>query len=105
MIWTKRQGPPSARFGATWSFCCRSPDGAFYLFPSCVGLIGKTQPNGKVIASDVDFATYLIESVGVAIVPDSAFGLGPYFRISFATSTERLRAACDRIAEARAGLR
>jgi len=84
---------------------CRTPDGAFYLFPSCAGVIGKVQPDGKEIATDVDFATYLIESVGVAVVPGSAFGLGPYFRISFATSTERLRAACSRIGEACEALR
>jgi len=84
---------------------CKTPDGAFYLFPSCAGVIGKQVPNGKVLETDVDFATYLLESVGVAVVPGSAFGLGPYFRISFATSTDRLRDACERIADACASLK
>jgi aspartate aminotransferase len=87
-------------FNSIEGLSCRKPDGAFYLFPSCAGLIGKRQQNGQVIENDVQFATYLLESVGVAVVPGSAFGLGPYFRISFATSTERLRAACSRIGEA-----
>jgi len=94
-----------ASFNAMPGLTCRTPDGAFYLFPSCAGLIGKTTPDGKLIESDVDFATYMLESVGVAVVPGSAFGLGPYFRISFATSTERLRAACTRIGDACASLR
>ena len=84
---------------------CRVPDGAFYLFPSCAGMIGRKRPDGRVIASDVDFATFLLEEVGVAVVPGSAFGLAPFFRISFATATERLRTACDRIASACAVLR
>ena len=79
---------------------CRIPDGAFYLFPSCAGLIGRTRPGGRRVETDVDFATYLLEEVGVAVVPGSAFGLAPYFRISFATSTERLIDACHRIAVA-----
>ena len=81
------------------------PEGAFYLFPSCAGMIGRKRPDGRVIASDVDFATFLLEEVGVAVVPGSAFGLAPFFRISFATATERLRTACDRIASACAVLR
>lgn len=84
---------------------CRVPEGAFYLFPSCAGMIGRRRPDGRTIGSDVEFATYLLEEVGVAVVPGSAFGLAPYFRISFATSTERLRTACDRIASACAALR
>ena len=76
---------------------CRTPDGAFYLFPSCAGVIGRTRPDGRVIQTDTDFATYLIEEAGVAVVPGAAFGLSPFFRISFATSTENLQAACDRI--------
>jgi aspartate aminotransferase len=84
---------------------CRVPEGAFYLFPSCAGLIGRKRPDGRAIASDVDVATFLLEEVGVAVVPGSAFGLAPFFRISFATATERLRTACDRIASACAVLR
>jgi aspartate aminotransferase len=84
---------------------CRRPDGAFYLFPSCAGAIGRRRPDGRVIETDVDFSTFLLEEAGVAVVPGSAFGLAPYFRISFATATERLRAACERIGEACGTLR
>jgi aspartate aminotransferase len=83
---------------------CPMPEGAFYVFPSCAGTIGKKTPEGKVIATDTDFVTYLLESVGVAVVQGSAFGLAPYFRISYATSTEALRDACTRIQKACAAL-
>jgi aspartate aminotransferase len=83
---------------------CPMPDGAFYVFPSCAGTIGKKTPDGKTIATDTDFVTYLLESVGVAVVQGSAFGLAPYFRISYATSTEALREACTRIQKACAAL-
>jgi aspartate aminotransferase len=83
---------------------CPKPEGAFYVFPSCAGTIGKKTPDGKVIATDTDFVTYLLESVGVAVVQGSAFGLAPYFRISYATSTEALKDACTRIQKACAAL-
>ncbi len=76
---------------------CPTPEGAFYVYPSCAGLIGKTAPSGKVIASDEDFATELLESEGVAVVHGAAFGLSPFFRISYATSNEVLEDACSRI--------
>jgi aspartate aminotransferase len=76
---------------------CLKPEGAFYVYPGCEGTIGCTTPEGKVISSDGDFATYLLESEGVAVVPGSGFGLSPAFRISYATSTENLREACRRI--------
>jgi len=76
---------------------CPVPEGAFYVFPSCAGTIGKTAPSGKVIESDEDFVSELLESEGVAVVHGSAFGLGPNFRISYATSTEALEEACTRI--------
>lgn len=76
---------------------CPKPEGAFYVYPSCEGLIGKTAPSGKVIETDEDFVTELLESEGVAVVHGSAFGLGPNFRISYATSTEDLTNACERI--------
>jgi aspartate aminotransferase len=79
---------------------CRVPDGAFYLFPSCAGLLGRKTPDGRTIATDTDVSTYLMEAANVAVVPGTAFGLAPYFRISFATATERLRTACERIAAA-----
>jgi aspartate aminotransferase len=84
---------------------CHSPDGSFYLFPSCAGMIGRIRQDGRVISTDVDFSTFLLEEAGVAVVPGSAFGLSPFFRISFATATERLSVACERIASACATLR
>lgn len=84
---------------------CPTPEGAFYVYPSCAGLIGKKTPDGKVLASDEDVATYLLEYRGVAVVHGAAFGLSPHFRISYATSTEVLEAACTRIQEACAALR
>ncbi len=76
---------------------CPTPEGAFYVYPSCAGTIGKTAPSGKVIGSDDDFVTELLEAEGVAVVQGSAFGLSPFFRISYATSTEALEDACTRI--------
>jgi aspartate aminotransferase len=76
---------------------CPTPEGAFYVFPSCKGCIGKTSPKGKLIASDEDFVTALLEEAGVAVVHGAAFGLSPFFRISYATSTEALEEACQRI--------
>jgi aspartate aminotransferase len=76
---------------------CKTPEGAFYVYPSCAGAIGKKTPDGKVIGSDSDFVTALLEAEGVAAVQGEAFGLSPYFRISYATSTEALTDACERI--------
>ena len=76
---------------------CPTPEGAFYVYPSCEGLIGKTAPSGKVIETDEDFVSELLESEGVAVVHGSAFGLGPNFRISYATSDALLEEACRRI--------
>lgn len=79
---------------------CLKPEGAFYVYPSCAGTIGKKTPDGKVINSDSDFVAYLLESVGVAAVQGEAFGLSPYFRLSYATSTELVEEACRRIQRA-----
>ncbi|MEI2387316.1 pyridoxal phosphate-dependent aminotransferase [Breoghania sp. JC706] len=76
---------------------CPSPEGAFYVYPSCAGLIGKTTASGKKIETDEDFVTALLEDEGVAVVQGSAFGLGPNFRVSYATSTQALEEACTRI--------
>jgi aspartate aminotransferase len=73
------------------------PEGAFYVYPSCAGAMGKTTPGGKTLASDEDFVSELLEAEGVAVVHGSAFGLGPAFRISYATKTEDLEEACGRI--------
>ena len=84
---------------------CPVPEGAFYVYPSCAGTIGKTTPSGKVIETDEDFVSELLEAEGVAVVHGSAFGLGPNFRISYATSTEKLEEACSRIQRFCASLR
>ena len=83
---------------------CRNPEGAFYVYPSCAGLIGKTTSDGKTITNDEDFATYLLETAGVAVVFGQAFGLGPHFRISYAASDTVLKEACHRIHQACSGL-
>ncbi|MGO1080535.1 pyridoxal phosphate-dependent aminotransferase [Inquilinus sp. CA228] len=84
---------------------CPRPEGAFYVFPSCAGTLGKKTPDGKVIESDEDFVTYLLEAEGVAVVQGSAFGLAPFFRISYATATAALQDAGERIQRACAALR
>ena len=83
---------------------CLVPEGAFYVYPSCAGVIGKTTPDGKVIENDEVFVTYLLESEGIATVQGSAFGLSPHFRISYATAEETLVTACEAIARACASL-
>ena len=76
---------------------CIRPEGAFYVYPSCAGCIGKTAPNGTAIDGDEAFAKALLEAEGVAVVHGGAFGLSPFFRISYATSDENLVEACTRI--------
>ena len=84
---------------------CPTPEGAFYVYPSCEGCIGKTTPGGKTLETDEDFVTALLEDEGVAVVHGAAFGLSPFFRISYATSTEALEEACQRIQRFCASLR
>ncbi|MFO0995908.1 MAG: pyridoxal phosphate-dependent aminotransferase [Alphaproteobacteria bacterium] len=84
---------------------CDRPEGAFYLYPSIAGLIGKRAPDGRVIENDGVFAEYLLDSVGVAVVPGAGFGLSPYMRIAYPIATEDLREACLRIQRASAALR
>jgi aspartate aminotransferase len=76
---------------------CPTPEGAFYVYPSCKGCIGKTTPKGTKIENDEDFVKALLAEEGVAVVHGEAFGLSPFFRISYATSTEALEEACQRI--------
>jgi aspartate aminotransferase len=76
---------------------CPKPEGAFYVYPSCAGTMGKTAPSGKKLANDEDFVTELLEAEGVAVVQGTPFGFGPAFRISYATKTEDLEEACRRI--------
>ncbi len=76
---------------------CVKPEGAFYVYPSCAGVIGKKTPDGKEIRTDSDFVTFLLEAEGVAAVQGEAFGLSPYFRLSYATRTDLVEEACRRI--------
>ncbi|MEM9616510.1 MAG: pyridoxal phosphate-dependent aminotransferase [Pseudomonadota bacterium] len=76
---------------------CATPEGAFYVYPSCAGVIGKKTSSGKVIETDEDFAAELLESEGVAVVFGAAFGLAPYFRVSYAAAIDQLEDACQRI--------
>jgi aspartate aminotransferase len=76
---------------------CPKPEGAFYVYPSCAGTMGKTAPSGKKLATDEDFVTELLEAEGVAVVQGTPFGFGPAFRISYATKTEDVEEACRRI--------
>src|SRR5579862_6001114 len=84
---------------------CARPEGAFYVFPSCAGTIGLKTPDGKVIESDEDFASYLLMEAGVSVVFGAAFGLSPFFRISYAASNVALEEACSRIQRACGALR
>jgi aspartate aminotransferase len=76
---------------------CPKPEGAFYVYPSCAGTIGKTSPTGKKLVTDEDFVTELLEAEGVAVVQGTPFGVGPAFRISYATATSAVEEACTRI--------
>jgi aspartate aminotransferase len=76
---------------------CPKPEGAFYVYPSCAGTMGKTAPTGKKLVTDQDFVTELLEAEGVAVVQGTPFGVGPAFRISYATATSALEEACTRI--------
>ena len=78
---------------------CLKPKGAFYVYPSCNGIIGKKTPDGRIIKNDKDFAMSLLESKSISVVHGEAFGLSPYFRISYATSMKKLKVACNRIIE------
>jgi aspartate aminotransferase len=99
-IYKQRRDHTLARINAIPELSCRVPDGAFYLYINCAGLIGKTTPAGKVLAEDGDVVMYLLESEGVAVVAGTAYGLSPYFRLSIATSLAILEEGCARIAHA-----
>ena len=103
-IYKQRRDQTLARINAIPGLSCRSPDGAFYLYVNCAGLIGRSTAAGKPLASDADVVMHLLESVGVAVVAGSAYGLSPYFRLSIATSIENLDEGCRRIARAVAAL-
>ena len=84
---------------------CATPEGAFYVYPDCAGLIGKTTPQGTVLTNDEAVATFLLDSEGVAVVHGAAFGGSPAFRISYATDAVTLEEACRRIQRACAAVR
>lgn len=100
-----RRDRAHARINSIPGLSCALPDGAFYLFPSCGGLIGSTTPDGRRIENDLDVVLYFLDAAGVASVHGGAYGMEPHFRISTATSIDVLDAACDRIAAAVAALR
>lgn len=104
-VYKERRDYACARLNAVPGLSCLVPDGAFYLFPNCAGVIGKKTPEGKTIETDLDFVLYLLDGVGVAALQGAAYGLSPYFRLSIATSMEAIKAACDRIESAVAALR
>jgi aspartate aminotransferase len=84
---------------------CPVPEGAFYVYPSIAGCLGKTSRGGRRIADDEAFATALLEETGAAVVFGAAFGLSPHFRVSYAAADDLLRDACARIQDFCAGLR
>lgn len=93
-----------AALNATEGLACRTPEGAFYAYVNCTGLLGRMTSQGNRLTGDVDVCRYLLDSVGVAVVPGTCFGLAPYFRLSYATSAAVLEDACKRIARACAQL-
>jgi aspartate aminotransferase len=103
-IYKQRRDVTLAAINRIPGLSCIAPDGAFYLYVNCAGLIGKTTPEGKVLAEDGDVVMYLLESEGVALVAGTAYGLSPFFRMSIATSLDILNEGCMRIARAVAAL-
>jgi aspartate aminotransferase len=104
-VYKRRRDLAVGMLRATPGLTCLAPSGAFYLFPGCAGVIGKSTPAGKRIDDDRDFVLYLLESEGVATIHGGAYGLSPHFRLSIATSDAILREGCERIARAIAALR
>ena len=96
-VFKRRRDMVVEMLNAAEGITCPTPEGAFYVYPSIAGCMGKTTPGGKVIETDEDFATALLEEKGVAVVFGGAFGLSPNFRVSYATSDENLEKACTRI--------
>lgn len=104
-LFARRRDLVVRMLNAAQGITCPVPEGAFYVYPSIAGVIGKTSPGGTVIADDEAFATALLEETGVAVVFGAAFGLSPNFRVSYATSEAQLEEACRRIQEFCAELR
>ena len=97
MEFKKRRDMVVKKLNAVEGISCKVPEGAFYVYASCAGIIGKRTPEGQIIDSDEKFINYLLESEGVAGVHGEAFGLSPYFRLSYATNEKTLIEACERI--------
>ncbi len=104
-VFEKRRNLVVSMLNQANGITCATPEGAFYVYPSVAGTMGKSTPQGKLIQNDEDFVTALLETEGVAAVHGHAFGLSPYFRISYATSTTLLEDACGRIQRFCASLR
>jgi aspartate aminotransferase len=96
-VFKERRDLVVSMLNQTKGLSCPTPEGAFYVYPSCGGAIGKTAPSGNVIKTDEDFVTELLAAEGVAAVHGAAFGTSPFFRISYATATDVLEDACRRI--------
>ncbi|AMM32778.1 aspartate aminotransferase [Sinomonas atrocyanea] len=96
----ERRDAAVAGLNAVPGLSCRTPEGAFYAYVNCAGAVGKTTPDGATIGNDQDFVLYLLDAASVAVIPGSAYGLGPYFRISFATSLETINAGVEAIDKA-----
>ena len=96
-IFQQRRDRVVAWLNAIPGVSCHLPEGAFYVYPSCAGVIGKKTPDGQLLASDNDFVLYLLESQNLALLQGEAYGLSPFFRISFATSMEKLEEGCRRL--------
>jgi aspartate aminotransferase len=103
-IYRQRRDQMAARINAIPGLACRLPEGAFYLYVNCEGLLGRRTSDGKLLETDRDIVLFLLEDAGVAVVAGSAYGLSPYFRLSFATGLEVLEEGADRIAKAVNGL-
>jgi aspartate aminotransferase len=104
MVFRERRDVVIAMLNNAKGISCVSPSGAFYVFASCAGTLGRKTPEGTRIIEEADFVRYLLESHGVAVVPGAAFGLSPHFRLSYATALDTLREACRRIQSACAEL-
>jgi aspartate aminotransferase len=96
-IFQERRDMVVAELNRIPGISCHSPEGAFYVFPSCAGVMGKTTPEGKKLATDEDFVMYLLESQNLAVLQGAAYGVSPFFRISFATSVETLKEGLRRV--------
>ena len=99
----KRRDTAVAALNAVDGLSCTTPEGAFYTYVNCAGVMGKTTPDGDVIRDDQDFVLYLLDHASVAVIQGSAYGLGPYFRISYATSLDVIEesiAAIDKAVQA-----